>query len=327
MINKLSALIKSFLILLKKQNFAYTPTIAVGLSGGPDSVFLLYLIKEVAAAGRCNVIVAHINHGWPATADAEFLWCQQLCAQWGIPIILDHVQNYPVAKHHAGSQEAVGHKQRRMFFDKILADGKADFIALGQHLDDQLETFFIRLARGTSLNGIHGMSEVDGYYLRPLLFISKAEILTHLFELKIDFLDDITNRQDIHLRNKIRNHLIPMLTSCDERFSKNIITTMQRLKQDDTFLDHLAKTTFNTLFLGNPRTAQCSALTIVDHALLRRVILLWLISKQVLFTPSEGLLEEIIRFIQSPKGGSHAISTTHRIIKKSSRIWLENTVG
>lgn len=304
------------------------PAIAVGLSGGADSVFLLHLFLDAQRQGLCTVIAAHLRHDWPATASTEALWCQELCTRLKVPFIIGNSADFLVPKRHHGSQEAVGHKQRRLFFDSIIATGKADFIALGHHQDDQLETFFIRLARGSSLAGLHGMNEVDGNYLRPLLTTTKAAILTALNDYGISFLHDATNDQDIHLRNKIRNHLIPTLATCDARFGKNIHQTITRLKQDNAFLQSLATQTFAFTFSADqPATAQLQALTTLDSVLLRRVILLWLINARVPFTPSEGLLEEIIRFLKSPHGGSHTISTHHCIIKKNSRVWIENTVG
>jgi tRNA(Ile)-lysidine synthase len=303
-------------------------TIAVGLSGGADSVFLLELFLQAQAQGLCRVIAAHLNHGWPATADAEAAWCQNLCSQKNIPFVTDSATNYLIAKRHMGSQEAIGHKQRRLFFNSLLARGTADFIALGHHQDDQLETFFIRLARGTSLSGIHGMDEIDGQYLRPLLSTSKQEIFAYLAEHKISFFHDATNDQNVHLRNSIRNTLIPELSKCDHRFGDNILTAMKRLKQDNAFLDRLTASTFKQIFSSStPHTAPLAQLLACDHELLRRIVLHWLIVARVPFTPSEGFLEEVIRFLKTAQGGSHRISQLYRVIKKNSRVWIENTVG
>jgi tRNA(Ile)-lysidine synthase len=300
------------------------PTIIVGLSGGPDSVFLLYLFKAIQKEMGCSIIAAHLNHGWRAEATQDALWCQELCKQLAIPFIAGHANDYPVDKKYQGSAEAIGRKQRQLFFAAVKTQYRAQAIALGHHQDDQIETFFIRLARGSSLTGLHGMAAYDGSYLRPLLSTSKQEILTYLDKHHIAYLTDATNTQDGYLRNRIRKHLVPALDICDPRFSASIISTMEQLANEDAFLQTLAKDAFKKIFNEQKQALQQELLALPD-VLLRRVILYWLIDQQVSFTPSTGLLAEIIKFLTTPHGGQHQISSSHTLIKQKGQIWLEFT--
>ncbi len=322
------------------------PTIIVGLSGGPDSVFLLHQLKQLSDAGFCTLVAAHLNHGWRTEAADDAAWCKALCEQLAIPFVADHGDNYPVDKKYDGSAEAVGRKKRQLFYAAIKAQYQAAAIALGHHQDDQLETFFIRLARGTSLSGLHGMDPFDGTYLRPLLYTSKQEILDWLTKNEICFLTDATNAQDKYLRNRIRHHVVPALQQCDQRFGASITNTMARLKDEDAFLDELTKTTFAQLFEEDKKplilpairsqsknvgsksqeraiqTVSLSAFLAIPPTLQQRIIIHWLILEKVAFTPSEGLIEEILRFLRHPNGGSHQISHSHTFIKKNQHIWL-----
>lgn len=302
------------------------PTIIVGLSGGPDSVFLLHQLKQLSDAGLCTLVAAHLNHGWRAEAADDAAWCKVLCEQLAIPFVADHGDNYPVDKKYDGSAEAVGRKKRQLFYAAVKAQYQAAVIALGHHQDDQLETFFIRLARGTSLSGLHGMDALDGTYLRPLLYTSKQEILDWLTKNEICFLTDATNAQDKYLRNRIRHHVVPALQQCDQRFGASITNTMARLKDEDQFLDDLTCESFAKLF-ATKQSASLPDFLAHPPVLQRRLIIHWLIAEKVLFCPSEGLIEEILRFLHHPNGGSHQISSTHALVKQKSRIRLENTVG
>ncbi|MBM3893183.1 tRNA lysidine(34) synthetase TilS [Candidatus Dependentiae bacterium] len=323
-------------MVINKQLFKYSqslvaqvgdkPTVIVALSGGPDSVFLLYLLKQLRDARFCSLVAAHLNHGWRAEAADDAAWCKALCAKLGVPFVQDHGDNYPVDKKYGGSAEAIGRKKRQLFYTAVKTQYQAAAIALGHHQDDQFETFFIRLARGTSLSGLHGMNPFDGTYLRPLLCVSKKEILAWLAINNISYLTDATNAQDKYLRNRIRHYLVPALKQCDARFEKSITTTMIRLKEEDLFLDALTKEAFLTLFQGTQK-ASLPAFLAQPAVLQRRLIMHWLITEKVSFCPTEGLIEEILRFLSLPEGGTHHISSSHILIKQKSRISLENTVG
>ncbi len=302
------------------------PTIIVGFSGGPDSVFLLHLLKKLRDAGHCTIIAAHLNHGWRAEAEQDVAWCKAWCKQFDIAFVTAHGNDFPIDKKYDGSAEAVGRKKRRLFFARVMQQYNAQAIALGHHHDDQLETFFIRLARGSSLSGLHGMVTYDGTFLRPLLGISKQEILAYLAKHTIAYLTDATNEQNTYLRNRLRQYLVPALNQCDKRFTKSIINTMAQLKAEDHFLDELTQQAFHELFTKET-SASLPAFLALHPVLQRRVVLHWLITDRVAFTPSAGLIEEIIRCLHHPNDATHSISTTHRLVKKKGRIWLENTVG
>jgi len=313
----------------KKKTPTERPAIAIGLSGGPDSVFLFHLFRLLHEQGACSLIVAHFNHGWPATADEEERFCHALATTHGIPFAVGRAHNFPVAKRHQGSQEAIGHRQRRAFFRELVDHHRIDLIALGHHREDQLESFFIRLARGTSLNGIHGMRPLEGPFIRPLLETSKRDIVSFLLKNNVAYLIDPTNDEKVHLRNRVRTQLLPALNACDVRFADNILHAMDRLREEDDFLEKLATTSFEQLFFiddSGKRSASLSAMLALDPVVRRRVILTWLIAEQVAFTPSHGLFDEIIRFLKTPHGGTHSFSEHHHIVKKSSRVWLEKSL-
>ena len=162
------------------------------------------------------------------------------------------------------------------------------------------------MMRGASLAGLAGMKAKEGIYIRPLLEIKKAVILDYLHENKINYLIDASNQSDSYLRNRIRNTAIPGLQSVDSRFDQNFSTTHANLVQTEEFLQELAHQTLRSISdeSGSLVIDQLLAL----HPVIRhRVLINWLVAHQVPFTPSQGLLDEIVRFLEQPGNGQHIL--------------------
>jgi tRNA(Ile)-lysidine synthase len=304
------------------------PHILVGLSGGPDSVFLLYLLHQLVTSGTITLSAAHLDHGWRTTSASDVLFCKNLCDQLGIPFYTQHAQDLPIAIKSNGSQEELGRKLRRHFFSTVQKQTKADLIALAHHQQDQQETFFMRLMRGTSLSGLCGMSTFNGCYFRPLLDTPKSSILDFLEHNNIPYLTDPTNNSDAYLRNRIRHHVLPALQLCDERFDQKFSSTLQLLHDEHNFLTTLALESFHTVFSAQPPHKQMRGdqprFASLHPVLKNRVIITWLIAEKIPFQPHQRHLLEIIKFLSSPNGGSHQLGPTWTVFKKNRFFWIQH---
>jgi tRNA(Ile)-lysidine synthetase-like protein len=300
-------------------------TIVLGLSGGPDSVFLFHVLEQLHRSATIKLVVAHLDHGWRTTSANDAIFCVQLCLRHNIPCFVA-TPDGTIANNN-GSLEDFGRRLRRAHFKKVADECNAAFIALAHHLDDQEETFVMRLMRGSTLAGLSCMREVDGMYLRPLLSIPKKNIAHYLDEQKIPYCTDPTNSSDDFLRNRIRNHVIPALRLCDQRFDQKFTTTLSTLTAEDAFLQNLTEQKFSELFtyddtLKTP-CAQRTELLALDRVLAQRIVLLWLIRQGVAFTPSTSLINEIMRFLETPNGASHRIAANALLHKQRGLIWIE----
>lgn len=304
--------------LLKADNI-----IIIGLSGGPDSVFLLHTLIALQQTYNLTLIAAHLNHEWRTEADAEEEMCRALAQSFNIPFISTKISSLRRIKYN-GSKEEFARKMRRQFLEKVAQEHNAHSIALGHHAQDQQETFFIRLIRGTSLAGLTGMHPRHGLYIRPLLETSKPDILQGLKEHNIAYAIDISNESDDYLRNRIRKNVLPAIAACDNRWDNNFLTTINRLTQDNALLNDIAKTTLETLTStidGNK--VLCLKQFLSTHSSLHhRIIILWLIQNDVQFPITQAFLDEIIRFFGSKQGGKHAISEKWSIIKKQNKAFI-----
>ena len=317
--------IKSFIESLPKQEPAKPLRLIVGLSGGPDSVFLLRSLKSLAAEQPLELIAAHLDHGWRDNSADDVAFCSALCTALGIPFIHGHADTYKGQVLFNGSQEAYGRALRRLFFDNSRALYQADFIILGHHQQDQHETFFLRLLRGTSLDGLTCIKPHDRLYLRPLLSITKKQIVSFLEHHKIPYLTDPTNASTDHLRNSIRHNVIPALVSCDQRFAQKLDDTIANLTAENEFITECAEKAFGDIFRKDTEKGwigEIKKFRALHPVLQKRILISWLTKEAVSFSPSRGYLEEIVRFLDSNRGGCHTIGPNVTIIKKGQLVWL-----
>lgn len=304
-----------------------TPCIVVGLSGGPDSVFLLHLLTQLRNEGFLQLIAAHLNHGWRAAAERDVAFCQELCQKLSVPLVIGHAADYVKDHEGNGSKEALGRLARRRFFEKVAHEQEALAIALGHHADDQMETFFIRLLRGASLTGLVGMQEVHGLYVRPLLRTSKQEIIEYLNQHAIAYCVDETNESCDFLRNRIRHQVIPALEACDTRFERSFAQTIARLQETESFMESHAQQAYRGIFgiHASDDTGDLTAFMALPAVLQKRVLISLLCAHGVLFTPSTGHLEEMMRFLTTPRGGKHEMGENWLLWKKEGRFGITKT--
>jgi tRNA(Ile)-lysidine synthase len=301
-INKVAKFIDANLLIVPHS------TIIVGLSGGPDSVFLLHTLMQLRAVYDHAIIAAHLNHEWRASAINDENFCRQLCSQWAIPLVVAHASElaFPIKSNR--SKEDIGRQMRRHFFEHVRHEHNAQHIALAHHGDDQIETFFIRLVRGASLVGLSGMRPKNGYYIRPLLTRSKQEILDYVHTNKLAYVVDPTNADHDFLRNRIRLQLMPLLTEIDARATVNLKKTMAHLQQASAFIQTHADQAYARCTI-NDTALDISATLALDPVLQKWIIIHWLTQHGVQYTPSTSLIEEIVRFLRNTKSTTHTVGT------------------
>jgi tRNA(Ile)-lysidine synthase len=300
-------------------------TIIVGLSGGPDSVFLLHFLQSLQEGKQLTLIAAHLDHEWRSDSanDAEF--CKTLCAQLAIPFIHQKLSQLGFTHQYSGSKEEYGRRARRFFFEQTAQQYHAQLIALAHHQDDQQETFFIRLLRGSSLTGLTGMQPQQDAYIRPLLCVSKQEIVDYLDKQNNVYLIDPSNISDDFLRNRIRNNVIPALRLSDTRFDTTFATTLERLQETEQFLQKLTQQTFDTLF--NNQKLDYKQVLELEPVLQYRILLHWLCHEQVPFTPTQSFFDEMIRFLQQTKNNCHAIHHQWSIQKIKNNVFIDKKLS
>lgn len=221
--------------------------IVVGVSGGPDSMALLYVLLDIRKEVYFNIIVAHVNHnvrGEEALADQLFV--ERKANELNLSYYFKSVDMDGYAKEMGITSEEAGRELRYGFFRDILKENRGGKIAVAHNKNDQAETLLLRIMRGTGIDGLKGMDLIAGDIIRPLLNISRKEIEQYIEKLNIEAVLDKTNLMPIYNRNKVRLELLPYII---ENFNPNIINTLWRMSRtsnlDSKFLDDFTEKRYN----------------------------------------------------------------------------------
>ena len=241
-ISSLTSLIK--LTVRRKELFEPGARIVTAVSGGPDSVCLLHILYLLSSQWGLGLAVAHFEHGLrgrESRNDARFV--EKLSHDLGLGFSIEHGNVRAFAgKEGMGIQEAA-RILRYDFLERVRADTESTYIATAHTADDQAEEVLLRLIRGAGLPGLSGIPWVrDNHIVRPLLGVTRQQILGHLKVHDIPFVIDQSNNSMAYLRNRIRKDLLPLLV---ENFNPAIVRTVNRtaemLAEDHQLLEKMAE--------------------------------------------------------------------------------------
>jgi len=209
--------------------------VVVALSGGPDSVALLHLLRDLESADELVVAgLAHFNHQLRgAASDGDEQFCRDLATALSLPIEVGRADVRTIACHERRSIEDAARRLRYAFLREAAARLAADAIAIGHSREDQAETFLLRLLRGAGTRGLGAIRPKAGIVVRPLIEVSRAELRQFVAERRLRFREDETNADLLVPRNRVRHQLLPYL---EREFSPGIVEVLAReaaLARDD----------------------------------------------------------------------------------------------
>ena len=224
--------------------------IVVAVSGGPDSMCLLNILKNLRQKFNIELFVAHINHMIREEADSETEYVKNYCERNNIKCFIKRANVLEMAKEQKKGTEEMGRIVRYDFFEYVANEVSADKIAIAHTENDNAETILMNLMRGASLEGLKGIEPIRGKYIRPLIECNREEIEKYCEINKLDPKFDKTNNDNTYTRNKIRNLLIPYIK---KEFNPNIIETLNRLavlaRQDATYFNKIVKESYADILL------------------------------------------------------------------------------
>ena len=198
----------------------------VTVSGGVDSITLTHLCREIGL----DISLAHCNfnlRGKESDADEEFVL--RYGDQLDMEVFSQGFDTKSYAAEHKLSTQVAARDLRYQWFQELAAELQFDFILTAHHADDSLETFLINFSRGTGLEGLTGIPEINGNIVRPLLAFSREDIEVYAIDNKLKWRDDSSNAETKYLRNKLRHNVIPTLKSINSSLLKNFLMTQRQL--------------------------------------------------------------------------------------------------
>jgi len=231
----------------KHQLLSHGKKVLVGVSGGPDSLALLYFLKRIQEEYSLSLVACHVDHMFRGEESySELKYVQAICDEWGIPFYGTRI-NVPeeLKKHDGANSQALARKLRYNFFRLIMEREEIPSLALAHHGDDQIETILMRLTRGASIKGIAGIPVKrpfgKGEILRPFLCVTKSEIEEYGSRMGLKPVYDPSNMKDIYTRNRFRRSVLPFLKEENQNVHIHFQRFSEELNDDDELLYSLAK--------------------------------------------------------------------------------------
>jgi len=221
--------------------FSTSDRILLAVSGGVDSVVMVHLFKEAGF----QFAIAHVNFGLRnKESDGDEAFVKILGEQAGVPVFIRHFDTKQYASSQKISIQMAARDLRYAWFEELLAENNYNYVATAHHLDDQAETFFINLLRGTGISGMHGILPRQGKIIRPLMFTTREKIMSFAHINKLKWREDRSNKSRKYLRNKLRLDVLSELYKINPLFSHKLNESIIHLRDvESIYNNHIAGVT------------------------------------------------------------------------------------
>lgn len=302
----------------------------IAISGGPDSTLLLYLFK-VYLNKYNNVYfkAIHIIHKFNNQNEEELkyeeagsIYCENICKNLNIDYEIYDDKKIIVINN--GSYEDASRLYRYNILKSWSNSNNLNWIAFGHNFNDNVENFFIRLYRGVSLSGLMGIKSINGDYIRPILNIKKSDIIDATKELGVNCFVDKDNTNNLKLRSNIRNNLLPILYSIDNRFEINFLKLINNINDAYHCIDFYCKKEWIILFDENNKCINYKYLiqlpVYIQKELLIKYICICNVNKKFI---NDNIFKEILRFCNNKNINKHQIEK-YIIYKKKEYLFINN---
>ena len=312
-------LFREILNINKKYNLIESnDIIVVGFSGGPDSVFLVEMLKKLQHFFNFKIYLVHINHllrGEDADSDENFSF--EYAKKNNLEIFIKRIPVKEIAKEIGKTLEEVGREERYKFFSEIYEKVGATKIATAHNKDDQIETFLFRLIRGTSLQGLEGIKIKNNNVIRPISEIYKKDILEYLNKNEIQYKIDKTNFENEFTRNSIRLDLIPFIEErYNIKFKDKIFSLIEEIRENNN------NNSLNLSdFIDLERRIILEKIKFLSNFDRKNLLGLFLNQKNI--EVNRNKIDEINSLIKSNGTKKIDLNKTYRVVKDYTHLYIE----
>ena len=236
--------------LLNKINLKPSDIIVVGVSAGPDSMALLYILKELREKIGFKIVVAHINHNVRKESKEEALFLKKYCEDNDIIFEMMTITKYGDDNFHNEARSI-----RYNYYEELIKKYGANYLMTGHHADDLIETILMRIVRGSTLRGYGGFSDcfqMDNYTIvRPLISVTKKELEDFDKENGIPFCVDKSNFKDKYTRNRYRKNVLPFLKKEDKHVHEKFLKFSKEIMETDLYISKIVLKEINNVYHDN----------------------------------------------------------------------------
>lgn len=300
--------------------------IVIGVSGGPDSMALLDHLITYCKKIDVNIVCAHVHHNLRIESDDEALFVKEYCTKYNIIFEMTKL-NYD----NNNFSEALGHEMRYQYFDTIVRKYHAKYLFTAHHGDDLVETVLMRLVRGSSLVGYAGFNSVvdRGTYkiLRPLVEVTKKDILKYLKDNNIPYVIDSSNNYDNYTRNRYRKYILPKLKEEDQNVHLKVLKYNHLLNEYNDFVEVYVESIYSNIVKNN--IISITKLKEQKTIIIKCIISKWLhnIYKDSIKLINTKHIENIISLVNSSKANSVISIPNYDIIKSYDKIYIKKIIN
>jgi len=294
-----------------------TNEVTVALSGGADSMALLYALNSLKEKLNIKLNAAHLNHmirGEEALRDEEFVKVQ--CKKLGVQLFCERADIPKIARECSISTELAARQVRYEFLERV----SKGVIATAHTSSDNLETVLFNLSRGSALGGLCGIPFKRERIIRPLMLCSRAKVEEYCKANNISFVTDSSNLTDDYTRNKIRHNIVPVLKEINPSVEQSVLRMCENLKEEDDFLNSLAE----EYVLKNTRSdgkLSLAGFTVIHTAVAKRIIKLYFESQREDISLESIHINEILRV--ALKGGKTSIPKDCYAVASVTELFIE----
>lgn len=292
-----------------------TPVL-VAVSGGADSVALLYML----ISGGYHCVAAHCNfHLRGEEADRDEAFVRDLCHRLGVELLVAHFDTKAYAAEHHQSIEMAARELRYNWFASILDERQIPVVAVAHHADDAAETTILNMTRGTGLRGLTGMKPKTGRVVRPMLTLSRMDIENYCRANGLTYVNDSSNASDDFARNKIRHHVIPALKG----LNPSLLATMRANSEHLQGVYAIFRSLVDDFVKANVRREPSGNIAIDAEALRRQVSaepFLFEILTPKGFSPRQ--VADMARCVEERQSGRIFLAAENRIVVDRSAVIL-----
>lgn len=308
--SKLVNLVNKVRETIKKYNLlSYGDKIIVAFSGGPDSVVLIDILTKLKDEFNLQIKAFHLNHQIRKNAIRDEEFCINFCKNRNLEIIIARENIKKFSKKNKLSLEEAGRIVRYRLLMEELTKNKFDKIATAHHLDDNIETLFLRMFKGTSLEGLKIIKPKNKKIIRPLIECSKEEIMEYLEKNHLPFVIDETNLESEYERNYIRLEIIPRIEAKFPYYRNHLRELIEDFREIYKFINYFTKRYFrkSVELKNNEAIIDLSKLPSFSDFLTLEVLKKAL--KRLNFLPSRKILKIILLNIKERKGNKYIVNT------------------
>ncbi len=300
--------------------------VVVGVSAGPDSMALLYILKELRNKLSFKIVVAHINYNIRHVSYEEAEFLEKYCKDNNLIFESMVINNYGDDNFHNEARNI-----RYQFYDELIRKYEANYLMTGHHGDDLIETILMRIVRGSTLSGYSGFSDIvdmkDYQIVRPLISVTKEELEIFDKENNIPYRIDQSNFKDKYTRNRYRMNILPFLKSEDSLVHKKFLKFSKTLMETDLFLDKLTKMEIDNVYVDG--IIKVDEFVKCDLVIGKRIIdyIFSMLYKDDLIQIDDRHVDLVLKAIYAKKASlSYNLPNDYLVVKEYNKVYFKKLI-